>query len=71
LLDTLIMEVSEKTLKIINDNKIEAKTVVQNNEQICGLLRQAAAIQRQSYIILDAMRENEGPAGKPRIGEDS
>ena len=71
LLPKLIEEINWKTSKICDDDKIQAKTVVQNNEQICGLLQQAAAIQRQSYILLDAMRENEGPAGQPRIGENS
>jgi len=71
LLSKLQLEVGNKCALIENDPRLEAKTVVNNNHQIIGLLAQAEAIQKQSYAILDNMAPNEGPLGTPRIGEGS
>jgi len=61
-------EVSHKINKIIDDPSPQAKTVVRNNLAIIEHLGAAEALQRSSGIVLDALRVNEGPAGKPRIG---
>ena len=68
LLALLQGEVAGKSRKIERDPRIQSKTVQNNNAQIIGLLKQAEAIQRQSYAILDEMGPNEGPLGQPRIG---
>lgn len=68
LLSQLQCEVSCKSIKIERDTRIQSKTVQNNNAQIIGLLKQAEAIQSQSYAILDEMGPNEGPLGQPRIG---
>jgi len=64
-------EVRVKCLKIREDPRLIAKTVLNNNIQILGLLQQAQGIQQQSYALLDDMAPNEGPLGVPRIGEGS
>ncbi|MBH0174723.1 hypothetical protein IHV09_14235 [Fictibacillus sp. 23RED33] len=61
-------EVSQKINKIVNDPSPQAQLVVRNNLAIIEHLGAAEALQRSSYVVLDAMRENEGPSGKPRIG---
>jgi hypothetical protein len=71
LLSQVKQEVSEKINKIINDESPQSKLVVRNNLAIIEHLGAAEALQRSSYIVLDAMRENEGPGGKPRIGKHS
>jgi len=68
LLHLLQDEVSEKCRFIEDDPRIEAKTVLRNNQQIVGLLAQAEALQRHSYDTLDSMGKNEGPLGQYRIG---
>jgi hypothetical protein len=69
LLSQLKKEVSEKINKIINDESPQSQLVVRNNLAIIEHLGAAEALQRSSYIVLDAMKENEGPTGKPRIGK--
>ncbi|KYD02650.1 hypothetical protein B4102_0244 [Heyndrickxia sporothermodurans] len=68
LLAKVKQEVSEKINKIINDSSPQAQLVVRNNLAIIEHLGAAEALQRSSYIVLDAMRTNEGSAGTPRIG---
>ena len=68
LLDRLGLEVAIKSEKINEDPSVVARTVTQNNEQIIGLLIQAAAIQRQSYIMMSGIRTDDGPTGNTRIG---
>lgn len=60
-----------KSPKIATDPRWQAKRVLRNNQQIVGLLKQAEALQRDSYDVLDAMKANEGPLGTPRIGAGS
>ena len=71
LLRELQSEVLGKCNKISADTRWQARRVLRNNEQIVGLLAQAEALQRDSYDVLDAMAPNEGPLGKPRIGNGS
>lgn len=71
LLEALQFEVMKKCDKIISDSRPVSRKVLRNNQQIIGLLAQAEALQRDSYDRLDAMAPNEGPLGKPRIGEGS
>jgi hypothetical protein len=64
-------EVGAKSNKLLCDARPTARAVLRNNQQVMGLLQQAEALQRDSYDRLDAMAPNEGPLGKPRIGEGS
>jgi hypothetical protein len=68
LLAQVKLEVSQKINKIINDQSPQSQLVVRNNLAIIEHLGAAEALQRSSYIVLDAMKPNEGPSGKPRIG---
>jgi len=68
LLSQINTEVSHKINKVIDDETPQAQVVVRNNLAIVEHLAAAEALQRASYIVLDAMRPNEGPTGKPRIG---
>lgn len=70
LLEQVRQEVSQKINKIINDSSPQAQLVVKNNLAIIEHLGAAEALQRSSYVVLDAIRKNEGPSGKPRIGND-
>ncbi|QHW35849.1 histidine kinase (plasmid) [Paenibacillus rhizovicinus] len=67
-LDQLCNEVAHKINKIINDPSPQAKLVVRNNQAIIEHLGAAAVLQKSSYVVLDAMKANEGPTGQPRIG---
>ena len=69
LLHELSVEIDVKCKYIADDPRIEAKTVLRNNQIIIGLLKQAEALQRHSYDVLDNIGKNEGPLGKYRIGE--
>ena len=71
LLSSLVTEVEWKSEAVVNDKSFIASSVLQNNEQICGLLRQAAAIQRSNFILMGPIAKDDGPAGNPRIGEGS
>lgn len=68
LLAQVKLEVSQKINKIINDPSPQAQLVVKNNLSIIEHLGAAEALQRSSYIVLDAVKPNEGPGGTPRIG---
>jgi hypothetical protein len=69
LLSQVKKEVSEKINKVINDPSPQAQLVVKNNLAIIEHLGAAEALQRSSFIVLDAMKPNEGPFGTPRIGK--
>lgn len=71
LLAKLRSEVSAKCEKIAADRRPVARRVLRNNQMIMGLLQAAEACQRDSYDLLDAKAPNEGPLGKPRIGQGS
>lgn len=71
LLEALRREVKAKCAKIADDSRPVARAVLRNNEQILGLLRQAEALQRDSYDRLNTMAPDEGPLGTPRIGTGS
>jgi hypothetical protein len=49
----------------------EAQTVKNNNFLILGLLMQVEAIQRQSFVVMSKLGEDQGPNGKPRIGKNA
>ena len=68
LLADVVDEIATKCSYIADDTSLEARHVLRNNQQIMGLLAQAAALQRLSYDILDAKAPNEGVHGKYRIG---
>ncbi|MEC0282420.1 hypothetical protein [Terribacillus saccharophilus] len=70
LLEQVEYEVAHKINKIIDDPSPQAQLVVRNNLAIIEHLGAAAVLQRSSGIVLDALRANGGPAGKPRIGRD-
>jgi len=71
LLDQLRREVRGKSAKIEADTRPEARAVLENNRSIIRLLAQAAAHQRSSMQLLEALSPNQGPKGKPRIGVGS
>ncbi|WP_339864528.1 hypothetical protein [Paremcibacter congregatus] len=56
-----------RTTKIMDDDRIEAQTVVNNNVQILGLLNEAIAKAEDSTTVL---QKSFGPSreGEPRIG---
>ncbi len=70
LLAQVKQEVSQKINKIVNDSSPQAQLVVRNNLAIIEHLGSAEALQRSSYILLDVMSQNKGPAGEPRIGNN-
>lgn len=71
LLSQVRLEVEGKCLKIAQDQRAIAQRVHGNNRRIIALLMEAESIQRESMAALDAFRPNEGPLGRPRIGEGS
>lgn len=62
-------EIQAKSLNIASDKSVVAQTVCNNNFIILGLLMQIEAIQRQSFVLLATLGEDEGATGKPRIGD--
>lgn len=71
LLAQLRVELRAKCAKISRDTRPVAQQVLHNNEQIMDLLVRAEVLQRDSYDLLGRMAPNQGPLGKPRIGEGS
>ncbi|KAB5323527.1 hypothetical protein GKD59_21675 [Parabacteroides distasonis] len=69
LLARLQSEIISKTQKIQNDGSDVAEFVKGNNLEIIRLLSMAEALQRSSYVMLSAKAPDQGPLGKPRIGE--
>jgi hypothetical protein len=67
----LIEEIREKSSRIANDNRPVAKIVLSNNLRIIEFLDLVAKLTAQSMEYLAMMGKNEGPLGKPRIGEGS
>ncbi|HAV1412754.1 hypothetical protein P3521_03655 [Vibrio parahaemolyticus] len=61
-------EITDKSQKIAEDESFEAQTVLNNNTQILGLLLQIDALQRQSFVVMSRLGEDQGPKGRPRIG---
>ncbi|MDF4891579.1 hypothetical protein P3566_22070 [Vibrio parahaemolyticus] len=70
LMEQVRSEIMSKSLNIAEDMSFEAQTVKNNNFLILGLLMQVEAIQRQSFVVMSRLGEDQGPNGKPRIGKD-
>lgn len=68
LTEKLREEIMSKSLNIAGDMSIESQTVTNNNFHIIGLLMQIEAFQRQSFAVMSSVGEDQGPTGKPRIG---
>jgi hypothetical protein len=68
LLAQLRLEVARKINHIINDPSPHAQLVVRNNQAIIEHLGAAEALQRSSFVVLDAKGKDQGPTGTPRIG---
>lgn len=68
LLLKLISEIEEKTDKIKSDTSDASLYVQGKNDSIVWHLSQALEDQRSSYRVLERIAPNEGPLGKPRIG---
>lgn len=69
LMEQVRCEIMSKSLNIADDMSFEAQTVKNNNFLILGLLMQVEAIQRQSFVVMSKLGEDQGPNGKPRIGK--
>lgn len=68
----LAEEIAEKSKKITlaapgTHARFVGRTVLSNNDQIVGLLIQAAAIQRHTLAHLDTLGPDQGPTGTPRL----
>jgi len=68
LFSKLIKEILQKSAKISQDQREEARIVLSNNLEIIQKLIDARDIQINSYELLDELSTNEGPAGNARIG---
>jgi hypothetical protein len=71
LLLQLTVEITGKNLKIENDHRSEAIVVHNNNNRIIEMLRDCYRLQTNSMETLAKIGPNQGPLGKPRIGEGS
>lgn len=67
LLADVQVDIEVKTNMIRDSTSVPAQTIVQHNNQIIGLLKQAEALQRITYIMLGELGEDQGVTGKPRI----
>ena len=71
LLPRLRAEISNKTDRLVGDDRPISQTLIRNNHLIMQLLAQAEAIQRESLRELDRIGPDQGPTGTPRIGVGS
>lgn len=72
LFEKIVTEITElKNPLIAADKRMEARTVLQNNQAICGLLREAKRRQEHSMEVLATLGPNQGPGGVPRVGVGS
>lgn len=70
-LTQLMNELRWKNAKIISDTQPCSVLIHANNNRIIEHLGASLALQESSMHALDAIKPNEGPTGKPRIGEGS
>ena len=68
LLETVIGEIEVKAERIASDKGTVALRLQVNARAMVALLREAAAIQRDSLAALDTIGPDQGPRGVPRIG---
>lgn len=68
LLAQLSYEITEKSMKLLEDERPQATMVAANNAEIVMLLSQAASAQHNSLRVLSQLGPDQGPLGKPRIG---
>ncbi|RWX72570.1 hypothetical protein [Mesorhizobium sp. M2A.F.Ca.ET.039.01.1.1] len=71
LLPAIRLEIEGKNLKIMNDQRDAAQTLLANNKRIIRLLAEAEELQRASLQKLAEIGPDQGPRGKPRVGEGS
>jgi hypothetical protein len=69
LLDQLEVELKAKNEKLVGDDSDTAIRVLANNRRIITLLHQCALMQRDSIDALDRLAPDQGPLGRPRIGD--
>jgi hypothetical protein len=73
-LEDLLSEVQNDIIRrcerILDDNRGEARSVLDNNIRILSLLSESVHLARESTKTLNSLGRSEGPSGKPRIGKD-
>jgi hypothetical protein len=72
LLPQLVSELEAKNNRVKNDPSEAAQTLLRNNLDIIARLRECEKLQRFSMSELERLHgADQGPGGKPRVGEGS
>jgi hypothetical protein len=72
LLETLIAEIQAKNARVQNDPSAAAQTLLRNNADIIVRLKESTRLQEHSLRELERLHgADQGPTGKPRVGEGS
>jgi hypothetical protein len=72
LLETVIAEIQAKNTRVQNDPSSAAQTLLRNNADIIVRLKECRRLQEHSLQELERLHgADQGPTGKPRVGEGS
>lgn len=71
ILAQMIREIDAKNTRISTDKSVGAETVRYNNMAAIEHLKLARQHQMHTLMVLDEIGPDQGPTGKPRIGEGS
>ena len=69
IIDQLIAEMNEKQEYIEKDRSLASQSLKLNSRQIIDLLLRIKRINEESRNLLETIRPDEGPVGKPRVGQ--
>ena len=69
IIDQLIAEMNEKQEDIEKDRSLASQSLKLNSRQIIDLLLRIKRINEESRNLLETIRPDEGPVGKPRVGQ--
>ena len=68
LLEKVRNELIEKNRLLEGDTCKVSDRIVRNNDFIISNLKECVIIQKETMEVLDTLGENQGPLGKPRVG---
>lgn len=71
LLPQIAHELTVKNDRIKRDPSAAAQTLLYNNAEIISRLHECRRLQEHSLKVLAAVGPDQGPTGKPRVGEGS
>jgi hypothetical protein len=71
LLAQIAHELTVKNNRLRGDSSAAAQTLAHNNVEIISRLHECRRLQEHSLKVLETVGPDQGPTGKPRVGEGS